>query len=134
MSYTKQTWTTGDTVTATKLNHMEDGIAGAGASYDVVIKLDKGFADESLSDADLHLVKGDYASVMAKATNGEPITAYVYAVYFNDPVNTYAVAYGVSVYIIPDEGEEYCSFVAMYQNDGSVLGIALDSNNDLFLD
>lgn len=30
MSYTKQTWATGDTVTATKLNHMEDGIAGAG--------------------------------------------------------------------------------------------------------
>lgn len=30
MSYTKQTWATGDTVTASKLNHMEDGIAGAG--------------------------------------------------------------------------------------------------------
>ncbi len=32
MSYTKQTWTTGDTVTATKLNHMEDGIADGGGS------------------------------------------------------------------------------------------------------
>ena len=30
MSYTTQTWATGDTVTASKLNHMEDGIAGAG--------------------------------------------------------------------------------------------------------
>ena len=30
MSYTKQTWSTGDTVTAAKLNHMEDGIAEAG--------------------------------------------------------------------------------------------------------
>lgn len=27
MAYTKQTWVTGDTVTASKLNHMEDGIA-----------------------------------------------------------------------------------------------------------
>lgn len=31
MSYTKQTWQTGDTVTAERLNHMEDGIAGEGA-------------------------------------------------------------------------------------------------------
>lgn len=32
MAYTKQTWATGDTVTATKLNHMEDGIADGGGS------------------------------------------------------------------------------------------------------
>lgn len=30
MAYTKQTWATGDTITAAKLNHMEDGIAAAG--------------------------------------------------------------------------------------------------------
>lgn len=30
MAYTKQTWATGDTVTASKLNHMEDGIAEGG--------------------------------------------------------------------------------------------------------
>lgn len=30
MSYEKQTWATGDTITETKLNHMEDGIAGGG--------------------------------------------------------------------------------------------------------
>ena len=30
MSYEKQTWQTGDTVTSAKLNHMEDGIASAG--------------------------------------------------------------------------------------------------------
>lgn len=29
MSYTKQTWATGDTITAEKLNHMEDGIHDA---------------------------------------------------------------------------------------------------------
>lgn len=29
MAYTKQTWATGDTITAQKLNHMEDGIGGA---------------------------------------------------------------------------------------------------------
>lgn len=29
MAYTKQTWECGDTITAEKLNHMEDGIADA---------------------------------------------------------------------------------------------------------
>ena len=29
MSYEKQTWQTGDVITANKLNHMEDGIAGS---------------------------------------------------------------------------------------------------------
>lgn len=31
MSYEKQTWATGDTITAAKLNHMEDGIGQGGA-------------------------------------------------------------------------------------------------------
>lgn len=30
MSYDKQTWTSGEVITATKLNHMEDGIDSAG--------------------------------------------------------------------------------------------------------
>lgn len=38
MTYTKNTWLTGDTVTAQKLNNMEDGIEAAG--YDVIIKVD----------------------------------------------------------------------------------------------
>lgn len=36
MAYTKQTWTTGDTVTASKLNHMEDGIAEGGGGAMIV--------------------------------------------------------------------------------------------------
>lgn len=30
MSYEKQTWETGEVITADKLNHMEDGIENAG--------------------------------------------------------------------------------------------------------
>lgn len=33
MSYTKQTWYTGDIITADKLNHMEDGIASGGGAF-----------------------------------------------------------------------------------------------------
>ena len=36
MSYDKQTWTTGEVITANKLNHMEDGIAAGGGSVLVV--------------------------------------------------------------------------------------------------
>ena len=34
MAYTKNTWNTGDIVSSQKLNHMEDGIAGA---YEVMV-------------------------------------------------------------------------------------------------
>ena len=38
MAYVKQTWATGDTITAEKLNHMEDGIAaGGGGIYFVKV-------------------------------------------------------------------------------------------------
>ena len=37
MSYNKQTWATGDTVTAAKLNHMEDGIAAASGGGVLVV-------------------------------------------------------------------------------------------------
>lgn len=36
MSYSKQTWQTGDVVTSAKLNHMEDGIEAAGGGALVV--------------------------------------------------------------------------------------------------
>jgi len=47
MAYEKQTWNTGDVITAQKLNHMEDGIAGgsvilAGASIKVDISSENG--------------------------------------------------------------------------------------------
>lgn len=37
MSYTPNTWQTGDTITATKLNNMEQGIASAGGVFIVGI-------------------------------------------------------------------------------------------------
>ena len=47
MSYEKQTWTTGDTITAEKLNHMENGIENNGplvvnaTTSNEVVTLDK---------------------------------------------------------------------------------------------
>ena len=50
MSYTKQTWATGDTITAEKLNHMEDGInASATDGVDIfVVKVTTDSEDESI--------------------------------------------------------------------------------------
>ena len=50
MAYSKQTWQTGDTITAAKLNHMEDGIA-ATSNYDLVITM----TDDSLTADGLSL-------------------------------------------------------------------------------
>ena len=37
MAYTKQTWETGDVITAEKLNHMEDGIGGTSGAGGILI-------------------------------------------------------------------------------------------------
>ena len=41
MSYTPTTWTSGDTITASKLNKIEQGIAesGSGGGWDIIIKV-----------------------------------------------------------------------------------------------
>ena len=130
MSYTKQTWTTGDTVTATKLNHMEDGIAGAGASYDVVIQADTSLSDGGITSANLHLISGDYATIVAKAVAGNPVSALVYGYYEEDGVKVFMNSF---VYIEIVE-EESVRLVTQYNSAGNNLVILLDSNDDLTLD
>ena len=41
MSYEKQTWQSGDTITATKLNHIEDGIANGDGSMVIEMTFDR---------------------------------------------------------------------------------------------
>ena len=47
MSYEKQTWQTGDTVTSAKLNHMEDGIASAGGASALIVTNTDGTLDKT---------------------------------------------------------------------------------------
>ena len=65
--YTKQTWASGDTITAAKLNHIEDGIENA-APWDAVFRI-----DGSTSGAEPEYVAGDRDSVIAKLTDGDPV-------------------------------------------------------------
>lgn len=64
MSYTKQTWATGDTITAAKLNHMEDGIAGA-LDIDLLVRVDVEDGDPTFTVA-----YGNATDVLSKMAQG----------------------------------------------------------------
>lgn len=53
MSYTKQTWQTGDTITAEKLNHIEDGIDDASRQLDNKPKINNVELSENTTTKDL---------------------------------------------------------------------------------
>ena len=57
MAYEKQTWSTGDTVTAEKLNHIESGISGGGI---LII----GVKDETNVDATWNQIKAAARAVI----------------------------------------------------------------------
>lgn len=69
MSYTPTTWTTGDTITATKLNKIEQGIASAGGGYDFVITGE--WDDEWIN---LSLESGSYSALSTAIQNGAVIS------------------------------------------------------------
>ena len=64
MSYEKQTWATGDVISANKLNHMEDGITSGGAFY-VTFNGDNPATTE-----------GEFTNVTADHTLEEAVAAY----------------------------------------------------------
>ena len=68
MSYTPTTWTTGDTITATAMNKIENGIANAGSDYDLVILYDRSTLSASI-------VSGDILDCEDKLDNGEIVKA-----------------------------------------------------------
>lgn len=74
MAYEKQTWQTGDVVTSAKLNHMEDGIAGAGGGTLVVHDDGSGTLDKTwkeVADAGFAVLQADsIVTVLAQVTTG----------------------------------------------------------------
>lgn len=71
MSYTPTTWTTGDTITATAMNKIENGIANS-APYDAVIRLTHANNSNADSASSLtpSIVSGTFASLKTKLNNG----------------------------------------------------------------
>lgn len=89
MAYEKQNWKTGDVVTSTKLNHMEDGIAEGGSggtpiinttrtvgsNYSTVFTFDKTFAEiqAMLDDGSIPVVKCVYETETDDRTMYYPV-------------------------------------------------------------
>ena len=80
MSYEKHTWTNNETITAAKLNNIEDGITEAaqsgGDGYDLVISntnTSHYFGDMTVSDLSIDV--GDILSCEEKLINGETVSA-----------------------------------------------------------
>lgn len=74
MSYTPTTWTTGDTITASALNKIENGIASAGGGECVTAIFWR--VDSSTVD-----FCGDFNAALAQVEQGKPIFAIYYAIY-----------------------------------------------------
>lgn len=72
MAYEKQTWVTGEVITEEKLNHMEDGIAGAGGGVDdlmiVNVSVDDNTADKTCAEVLEHLMADGKPVILVKGT------------------------------------------------------------------
>lgn len=69
MSYTPTTWTTGDTITASAMNKIEQGIAEGGSGYDLIIVVESNH--NPLLPEDCEIVKGDLLELEQKIVDGE---------------------------------------------------------------
>ena len=88
MSYTPHTWVNNETITAAKLNNIEDGVqeaAQSGGGYDAVFK-----GNTYASNYDVAYVSGDYAAVVAKLKNLEPVNI----LYYEEFSSGYGIAIG----------------------------------------
>ena len=75
MSYTRHTWVDNETITAAKLNNIEDGIEEAawsgGGGYDIIIESRGYFLSDGASD---YTVTGSILDCEDKVDAGEPIS------------------------------------------------------------
>ena len=80
MSYTKNSWSTGDTITATKLNHLEQGVydtdAAAAAAGPLLVPFTVTVDGEGNMSAS---TEADYAAVRAQVVAGRTVIADVTA-------------------------------------------------------
>jgi len=78
MSYSKNSWSTGDTITATKLNHLEQGVYDTDAAADAAGPLLVPFAVTVDGEGNMSAsTEADYAAVLAQAVAGRTVIADV---------------------------------------------------------
>ena len=86
MSYTEHTWQTGETITAAKMNNIEEGIQEAaqsgGGGWDLVVKMSKPFPDSATT---FTVISGDTAAnLYDKLMDGNPIAILLLGYYMSD--------------------------------------------------
>ena len=106
MSYTPHTWTTGETITAAKLNALENG-AAEGGGYDAVIRLTHAndSSDDSTDNLTPSIVSGTYAGLYAMIDDGD--VPNILVEYYHPwtmtttftPAITYATEYGITMLV-----------------------------------
>lgn len=96
MAYTPTQWNTGDTITASAMNKIEQGIADNGA-YDAVIRI---YHDgNSGHNYEVTILSGSYSAIKEKTINNEPpvVLAHIW-----DELNNYRGSSTMtSIYIFP---------------------------------
>lgn len=123
MSYEKQTWATGDIVTADKLNHMEDGIAAGGdlkAAY-ITVKRD--------SSLDAY---GTVIFFLGYASLEEHDNKTRWNIYPINEVNYFFLSEASAIYrgyeLLPQK-ENVILCLSIYYN--GLLGVDIDGNAEL---
>ena len=87
MAYTKQNWNTGDTITADKLNHMEDGIADETPIVVHFEKVDGNWtADKEYSELRTAIENGTPVKGCVKYNDGYDDNYYYMDMYSNNPM------------------------------------------------
>lgn len=116
MAYTPTNWATGDTVTATKLNKLEQGVANAGGGFDAEISL---YGDSQGSQGTI--ISGSYAELSALLNNNIAPNILV-RVWFSNysginlkGTTTATVLYGY----YPDYSEPFMMFVYKVPTNGT---------------
>lgn len=81
MSYTPKSWGTGDTIYASDMNRIENGVANANNTigFDGIVY----FPNSNVG----YQIDGDFANALAKAQQGLPVVVYE-AVYQSSSTNT----------------------------------------------
>ena len=80
MAYTPTTWATGDTITATKLNKLEQGVANAGGGFDGIITI---YHDiYSAHDYECTIESGTFSALASKLNDN--ITPAILVKVFDD--------------------------------------------------
>lgn len=119
MSYVKTTWTTGDKITAEKLNNLESGVEAAGAGDPRFFDCNISVSEDPQTYDYVYTLDGTFADLGAAALAGKAII--IHLTYddpsLGDPARLVADSVGMTT-----DAEHELTFVTLYLTKGVVFG------------